>query len=75
MSEENTAAPAPSETPRKEIFIRGLNYSTHELTLARHIETVAAVFVICLYYYFFIFFFIFIIFIIIIIFFTITVMK
>jgi len=31
------------ETQRTELFIRGLNFSTHELTLARHIEPVAEV--------------------------------
>jgi len=38
-----TAASTTTDSQRKEIFIRGLNFNTHELTLARHIETVAAV--------------------------------
>jgi len=37
------AAPAASSQPRNVIFVGGLSYSTRELTLARHIETVARV--------------------------------
>jgi len=40
---DTTTDPVETDSKRKEIFIRGLNYNTHELTLARHIETVAAV--------------------------------
>jgi len=47
MTEATPAAAATTEntpeTQRKELFIRGLNYTTHELTLARHIETIAPV--------------------------------
>jgi len=37
------AAPAAPDNQRKEIFVLGLSYSTRELALARHIETVAPV--------------------------------
>jgi len=40
---ENSAATAASAGQRNELFVRGLAFTTRELALARHIETVAPV--------------------------------
>ena len=57
-AEPAAADPAAETTPEEEhhfekLFIRGLAYTTRELTLARFIETVAPVFVSFLFFSFF----------------------